>query len=446
MLKDLRYGLRMLLHAKGWTAVVVLSLALGIGANTAIFSAMNAMLLTRIPVKDPDTLVRLRYVGRNQMATSSSDYGVARSAGGEDVRTTFSYPIYQQFLKDNQTMTDVLACAPDGRVNVAVNGQAELATAFVASGNYFRVLGVDASLGRVFGPDDDTPTAPPVAVISDRFWRSRFGSDRSVLGKVVSANLVQVTIVGVLPRAFTGIQQPVAVPADITFPVNLEPQINRPPVINGVAISRLVQPTYWWLQVMGRLKPGRISEQVEGNLAGVFQATARAGLDSYLAGLTDRGASRFVQPEPDRGAAIAGGAGRAWDLRRQRNQPARRAHPHRCRRARVADRLCQRGQPAVVAGNGPAERGVDPALGGGDAGSPGPANARRKSSPGISRRCARDRRRLLGKATAPGHVGNAGASRLARVSVHRLRRRPDRRRVWHRSGVCGRRGRISTAF
>jgi predicted permease len=286
MLKDLRYGLRMLLHARGWTAVVVLSLALGIGANTAIFSAMNAMLLTRIPVKDPDTLVRLRYAGRNQMATSSSDYGVARRPGAEDVRTTFSYPMYQQFLKDNQTMADVLACAPDGRVNVAVNGQAELATAFVASGNYFRVLGVDASLGRVFGPDDDRPTAPPVAVISDRFWRSRFGSDRSVVGKVVSVNLVQVTIVGVLPPAFTGIQQPVAMPADISFPVSLEPQIDHPPVINGVALSRLVQPTYWWLQVMGRLKPGASPEQVEGNLAGVFQATARAGLDSYLAGLT----------------------------------------------------------------------------------------------------------------------------------------------------------------
>ena len=286
MLKDLRYGLRMLLHAKGWTAVVVLSLALGIGANTAIFSAMNGMLLTRIPVKDPDSLVRLRYAGRNQMATSSSDYGVARRPGAEDVRTTFSYPMYQQFLKDNQTMADVLACAPDGRVNVAVNGQAELATAFVASGNYFRVLGVDASLGRVFGPDDDRPTAPPVAVISDRFWRSRFGSDRSVAGKVVSVNLVQVTIVGVLPPAFTGIQQPVAMPADISFPVSLEPQIDHPPVINGVALSRLVQPTYWWLQVMGRLKPGASPEQVEGNLAGVFEATARAGLDSYLAGLT----------------------------------------------------------------------------------------------------------------------------------------------------------------
>ncbi|HJR59900.1 MAG TPA: ABC transporter permease, partial [Vicinamibacterales bacterium] len=286
MLKDLRYGLRMLLHAKGWTAVVVVSLALGIGANTAIFSAMNGLLLTRIPVLDPDTLVRLRFAGRNQMATSSSDYGFTRRLGGESMRTTFSYPMYQQFVKDNQTLADLFACAPAGRVNVVVNGQAELATAFLATGNYFRVLGINARLGRVFGPEDDNPTAPPVAVISERFWRSRFGSDRSVVGKVVSANLVQVTIVGVLPAGFTGIQQPVGEPADITFPVNLDSQINPPPVINGVALPRLGQPTFWWLQVMGRLKPGVTPEQVQGNLGGVFQATAKAGLDSYLAGLS----------------------------------------------------------------------------------------------------------------------------------------------------------------
>jgi predicted permease len=286
MLKDLRYGVRMLLHAKGWTAVVLVSLALGIGANTAIFSAMNGMLLTRIPVQDPDTLVRLRFAGRNQMSTSSSDYGFTRRLGGESMRTTFSYPMYQQFAKDNRTLIDLFACAPTGRVNVVVNGQAELATAFVATGNYFRVLGVNARIGRVFGPDDDTPTAQPVAVISERFWRSRFGSDGSVVGKVISANLVQVTIVGVLPAEFTGVQQPVGEPADITFPVNLDPQINPGPVVNGVALPRLGQPTYWWLQVMGRLKPGVTAEQVQGNFAGVFQATAKAGMESYLAGLS----------------------------------------------------------------------------------------------------------------------------------------------------------------
>ena len=102
MLKDLRHAARMLLHAKGWTAVVVLSLALGIGANTAIFSGVNALLLTEIPVNDPASLVRLRWGGRNDMVNSSSDYGFsAKGADGQNVRTTFSYSMYQQFLTDN---------------------------------------------------------------------------------------------------------------------------------------------------------------------------------------------------------------------------------------------------------------------------------------------------------------------------------------------------------
>ena len=113
MLKDLRHAVRVLMRAKGWTAVVILSLALGIGANTAIFSGVNALLLTRIPVKDPDTLVRLRYGGRNDMVTSSSDYGYSnRGRDGQNIRTTFSFPMYQQFLADNQTMSELFAFTP----------------------------------------------------------------------------------------------------------------------------------------------------------------------------------------------------------------------------------------------------------------------------------------------------------------------------------------------
>src|SRR3954470_4988256 len=113
MIKDLRHAIRMLLHAKGWTAVVVLSLALGIGANAALFSAINGMLLTKLPVQDPDSLVRLRWAGRNDMVNSSSDYGfIQRGPGNENVRTTFSYPMYLQFVADNKTMTDLVACAP----------------------------------------------------------------------------------------------------------------------------------------------------------------------------------------------------------------------------------------------------------------------------------------------------------------------------------------------
>ena len=287
MIKDLRHAARMLLNNKGWTAVVVLSLALGIGANTALFGAFNSLLLTKLPVKDPDGLVRVRWStdakGRNDMVTSSSDYGYsAPGPNGERVRSTFSYPMYRQFVTDNQTMTDVFACAPFGRLNVVVDGQAELASAFVSSGNYYQVLGIGARLGRTIVPDDDRADATPVAMISSKYWHLRFGTDPGVVGKVVRMNNVLVTIVGVLPPDFTGVQNTTDELPDVSLALSLQPQLET-----QSGPSRLSQATYWWLQLMGRLKPGATPEQVQGNLEGVFQNTARAGLAEYLKGLTD---------------------------------------------------------------------------------------------------------------------------------------------------------------
>ena len=282
MFKDLRHAVRLLLHAKGWTAVVVLSLALGIGANTAIFSAVNSLLIKEIPVNEPDTLVRLRWGGRNDMVTSSSDYGFSKlGADGRNVRTTFSYAMYQQFLADNKTMSGLIACAPYGRVNVVVDGNADIANAFISSGNYYRELGVRARVGRTILPEDDNPTAPPVAVISSKYWHTRFTTDPEVIGKTIRVNNVVVTVVGVIAPEFTGIQQPIAELPDVGLPLSLEPQLNT------IGESRLGQATYWWLQVMGRLKPGATAEQVHGNLQGVFQQTARTGLDSYMKGLSE---------------------------------------------------------------------------------------------------------------------------------------------------------------
>jgi predicted permease len=292
MLKDLRHAVRMLLHAKGWTAVVILSLALGIGANTAIFSAINGLLLTQVPVREPDGLVRLRSVGRNDMRTSSSDYGFIKpDPDGAPVRATFSYPMYRQFLADNQTMTDLIACAPIGRASVVVDGHAEIATAFVASGNYYQALGVRARLGRTILPDDDKPTAPPVAVISSKYWNVRFGADPNVVGRTVSVNGVPLTIVGVIEPGFTGIQQPVGEPPDVSVPLVLDTPLNPGPPTTS---PRLGQATFWWLQVIGRLKPGVTPAQVQGNLEGSFRQTARAGMDAYLKGLPDEERARAV--------------------------------------------------------------------------------------------------------------------------------------------------------
>lgn len=293
MLKDIRHAVRMLLNARGWTAVVVLSLALGIGANAALFSAINGLLLNQLPVKNPDTLVRLRFAGQNDMATSSSDYGFsAPDKNGQNSRATFSFPMFQQFLADNRTMEEMAAFAPFSRVNLVVDGHAEIVGAFISTGNYYRMLGVRARLGRTIVPEDDTPSAPPVAVISSPFWHSRFGTDPAVVGKTVQVNNVPVTIVGVIEPDFHGVQRTVGEAPDISLALAHEPLLNPfPPTSGG---SRLNQPTFWWLQVMGRLKPGATAAQVQGNLEGVFQSTARAGMDSYLASLKETERSTAV--------------------------------------------------------------------------------------------------------------------------------------------------------
>src|SRR5882672_2290444 len=295
MVRDLRLAARMLLRAKSWTAVVVVSLALGIGANTALFSAVNGLLLKKLPVSDPDTLVRLRAAGPNQVRTDVLIYGfTAPDHLGRQVEPTFSYPMYLQLLAANRTMSDLFACAPFGRVNVVVDSQAEIATAFISSGNYYQALGATARLGRTITPDDDRPTAAPVAVISHKYWMSRFGGSPTVVGAAARINNVPVTIVGVLAPEFSGVQLAVGDAPDVSVPIALEPQLNP-----GLTTpqSLVTRPTFWWLMVMGRLKPGVTAAQVHGNLAGVFQHTAREGFDSYLSSLSPAERSRSTREE-----------------------------------------------------------------------------------------------------------------------------------------------------
>ena len=285
MLNDLRYASRILLRSKGWTAIVVLSLALGIGANTVLFSAINGLVVRTLPVDDPHSLVRLRRVGQNDMVTSSSDYGTIAPEGGQASRATLSFPIFEQLRAANRTLTDLFAGAPLSSVSVAVDGQAEMATAYIASGNYHSLLGVRTVVGRTLVADDERADALPVAVISHAFWTRRFGRDPGVVGKVIRANNTPVTIVGVLAPEFSGVQRVLGPAHDLGFPLALDPLLNSA-TTSSAGIPRLREPTNWWLQVVGRLKPGVTAEQVEGNLAGIFDETARGGMASYLAGLS----------------------------------------------------------------------------------------------------------------------------------------------------------------
>jgi predicted permease len=281
MVRDLRHAVRLLFQAKGWTAVILLSLALGIGANIALFSVVNGLLLKTIPVRDPGSLVRLRWAGPNDMRSGLSSYGMTLpAADGRDTNASFSYPMYKQFVASNATMSDLAVGAPYNRVNLAIDGQAELARAYISSGNYYRMLGVRAALGRLIEDADDRPEAPAVAVISAQYWRTRFAGDRQVIGRTVKIGTVPLTIVGVISEEFTGTQVPIAEPADIGLPLSLHDRIQTG---QGPLNDEMV----WWLLPIGRLKPGATPEQVQANLSAVFQQTARAGMDRHLASLSE---------------------------------------------------------------------------------------------------------------------------------------------------------------
>jgi predicted permease len=290
MLQDLRYAARVLLQGKAWSAMVVLSLALGIGANTALFSATNGLLLRKVPIDAPDSLVRLRHYGRNRMANNISEYGSVSTTPGEQAGTTFSYPLYLELRKANQTLTDLIAGAPVGSVNVVVNGNAEIATAYLATGNYHQLLGVRAIGGRTLLPEDDHPSAAPVATISAQYWSRRFGNDPDVIGKVIHVNDALVTIVGITAPEFTGVVRVIAEAPDLVFPLALDRLLTTPAALypGGPLQARLDQPTYWWLQIYGPLKPGITPAQVEGNLAAVFEQAARNGMASFLSSLPDQ--------------------------------------------------------------------------------------------------------------------------------------------------------------
>jgi len=226
------------------------------------------------------------------MVRSSSDYGFSQQHNGQNVRSTFSNAIYQQLKSANQTMTDVIAGTSLESFNFASNGSSEIATAFGVSGNYFKVLGVSAIAGRTIEESDEQPGAELVAVISHAFWQRRFAGDRSVVGKTVRLNNNPVTVVGVLPPGFIGIQRMAENSRDVFVPFLMEPRyVPAADLFSnarfGPVKPRVEQPTNWYLQVAGRLKPGVTLDQVKGNLAGPFAQAARGGMESFQAELTE---------------------------------------------------------------------------------------------------------------------------------------------------------------
>jgi len=231
--QDLRYAVRSLTKAPGFTFVVVLTLALGIGANTAIFTLMDQVLLRGLPVRDPASLVTLDAPGANQ----------GRLEGDH----AFSYPMFVDFRERNTVFSGVLARFPVP-LTMLYENRSERVRGELVSGTYFDVLGVHAAVGRLLSPSDDrNPGGHPVAVISHGFWLRRFGGDRALVGKTVRLNGFPMVIVGVAPAGFNGTD----VGSAPAFFVPLMMKAQMTPTYDGLKERR-----YLWLQLMARLKPG----------------------------------------------------------------------------------------------------------------------------------------------------------------------------------------------
>ena len=254
LFKDLRYGFRGLLKRKVFAAIAVLTLALGIGANTAIFTLVNAVLLKTLPVQNPHELVLF-----SEMTGEGTSLEDTPRTGKW---SRFSYASYKYFRDHNDSFQDVAALRsgvsrlsvrqPDAQANAAARSSGHL-----VSGNYFSLLGVQAMRGRVLTPEDDQPGAEPAAVISNRYWKQQLNSDASIVGKRFIINGTNFTIVGVMPPEFFG--ERIRRPPDFWLPLSFHPQIE-------LRKSFLEDTGAYWLMPMGRLKPGVTIEQAQASV------------------------------------------------------------------------------------------------------------------------------------------------------------------------------------
>jgi predicted permease len=266
-MNDLKYAVRQLLKSPGFTTVAVASLALGIGANTAIFSLLNAVLLKSLPVRNPQTLRVLTWVGDIQPG-SASYCRLTTTPTGETAANVFTYPTYCDLRERHRDLAEVFAFSEFSQfasLAVLARGQASTAYGLMVSGNFFRGLGVEAVIGQTIGPDHDRPEAEPVAVISHAAWQRHFGLDPNVIGQTVTLNRNSFTIIGVLPQGFTGLVA--GYRSDFYIPMASQPQM-RPECPLGSS-------DHWWVQVMARLTPGGDEGQFQASLDVLFSQTVQ---------------------------------------------------------------------------------------------------------------------------------------------------------------------------
>jgi predicted permease len=253
--RDLRFAARQLRRSPSLAIIAVVSLALGIGANTAIFTIAKNVLLDSLPVKNPHELLLLTWVSGHQQPVPPVWGDVGTSEQGGFRSTAFSYPVLEELRKKTTIFTDLIAFKPIP-MTVTVDGNPELIDGEMVSGNAFSGLGVKPLLGRPLMPADDmAPGSGPVAVISEGYWAERFGRSSLALGKTIFVNGVPITVVGVSPARFTGLEM--GQETRIFVPLTMQPLLfPREQLTASGSPSLLNNPQSWWVLILARLGPG----------------------------------------------------------------------------------------------------------------------------------------------------------------------------------------------
>jgi predicted permease len=265
-LQDVRFGLRVLVKSPGFALVAIFTLALGIGANTAIFSLIDAALLRELPVSDPRSLVLLKWTAKTEPKyLNVSGYGDCQRIPAEAGwgGCTLSEPLFHQIQSQTGLFSSVAAFAGGGGLNLTGNGSpATVDSVKYISGGYFQTLGVRPQIGRLIGSADDLPSASPVVVLSHNYWKSQFASSESAVGKTIFLNRVPFTIVGVAEPRFDSLSTGNLI--QMWLPLSAQPQVELP------WNNRDADSNYFWLVIVGRLKPGTPLTQAQATLNALF--------------------------------------------------------------------------------------------------------------------------------------------------------------------------------
>jgi len=250
ILRDLKYALRSLAHAPGFTLTVILIMALGIGANTAVFSVMNAVLLKSLPVADPQRVVYLHTNNIPDGATNSGSF-----------ETSFSWPVYDALRHQDRGLSDVMAYVPlsfGGKTAIRFGNSPEEAEGDMVSGNFFSGLGVRMARGRAFTNDDEQHHSP-IAVLSYNYWTRRFSRSPNVLGQTLFVKGVPLTIVGIAAQGFEGTEGGESL--DFWIPLQARAELNAWGTATSDKDTYLTRPNWWCLRLLARLAPGVTTQQ-----------------------------------------------------------------------------------------------------------------------------------------------------------------------------------------